>query len=196
MSCRLACVVMLAGCTPSDDLVRQFNGTATMTVQLHSASDRDVDGATYTWTLITAPPGSVAEAPAGDATGAFTPDVRGAYLIDRWMHYGAAADLTDEFEVAVEGLAPSCNIAAVDPVAIGATAPLDGTLTTSAEHRPLDLHWRLAARPANSAAQLSDATSPVAHLTPDVAGLYDVELDAFDGELWCAAPIHTAVHAQ
>jgi hypothetical protein len=194
MSCKIFAALVIAACSSSDDLVRQVDGHATMSVQLASPTDREVKGATVTWQLITSPQDSAAIAPGPGAVGVFTPDLRGAYLVDRWIHYGLSSDLTDEFAISVDGVEPSCNMAAVSGAIAGVAVQLDGSATTSAEHRDLTFRWRLSQRPAGSAATLVDGSSPIATLTPDVAGDYEVELDAFDGELWCNAPVRQTIH--
>ena len=196
MSCRLLAVLAIAGCSSSDGLVQYVDGHASMSMHLASPADREIADATFTWELITAPQDSAAIAPAPGAVGVFTPDLRGAYLVDRWMHYGLSDDLTDEYVITVDGITPACNVAAVPVSAPGVAVQLDGSMTASAEHRDLEYRWRLAVRPAGSAATLVDASSAIASLTPDAAGDYAVELDAFDGELWCDAPVRQTIHVQ
>ncbi len=60
----------------------------------------------------------------------------------------------------------------------------DATGTSNPEHRTLTYQWRLAIRPASSAAALTDTTSPMISFLADLVGRYSIELRAFDGELW------------
>jgi len=70
-------------------------------------------------------------------------------------------------------------------IPVGTPASIDGGGGShSPENLPLSYQWRLAIRPASSAAELADATSPTVNIVPDVAGPYAVELRVFDGELW------------
>lgn len=198
MDCRhllIATLLVCGACADAPPVV-EFLAQATESVVLAPSFDIERDEDThYRWDLIETPPGSVALSPAEDAPVAtFTPDLRGYYLIERWVDSGISSDLSHRVVVHVAGVPPRA-LATLSPgiVHVGQAATLDGTTSTSPEHLALSYRWRLASRPAGSASLLSGGESATTGLTPDVVGTYVVELDVFDGELWSVRPFSATV---
>lgn len=183
----------LCACGTSNDVVRHVDAEATFPVRLTSEGG-DVPDATISWTVVRQPESSHAAAP--DASELFTPDVRGGYVIDRWIHYGVSDDLTDEFVVSVAGAPPMAMITGSAQASVGVAVTLDGTASTSPEARPLTYAWRLATRPRDSVATLTSDSMPTTSLIVDKAGPYSIELSVFDGELWSMSPGDVTVTAQ
>ena len=66
-------------------------------------------------------------------------------------------------------------------VAVGVAATLDGTASADPDGDGLSFSWRITARPAASSADLVGADRATPTLTPDAAGVYEVELVVADG---------------
>jgi len=71
--------------------------------------------------------------------------------------------------------APVADAGPDQTVVLGTTVTLDGSGSQDADGGYLNLYWTLISRPTNSAADLSLADESVT-LTPDVTGIYDVQL--------------------
>lgn len=185
MSCRLLLLLaVLVACT-DDPLVVDVQATAREAVQLSPQAERLPDEeATYRWELIQAPEGSTQDIMSTSQAMVFTPDLRGIYVVDRWLAYGVSERLTHRFVVQVAGTAPLAAVAPAPTATVGTGTVLDGRASRSAEGRDLVFRWRLAARPLGSNATITAPDAALAELTPDVAGSYKAELSVFDGELW------------
>jgi len=172
------------GCA-DEPIVIHLDGQATHEFSLQpEAEPLSADRATYRWELVVAPDGSTAKAPPPDAQVTFVPDVRGSYLIERWLASGLAEELTYRFVIDAVGEPPVARVIPNTLDTERGTVTLDGTASLSPEGRPLLFKWRLASRPRDSAAALDDPTRPTVSFVADVAGVYTAELDVFDGELW------------
>ena len=186
----------LVGCGQSYGFTYAFSGkhvdpntpttpTAKLSVQpsgaiaLHTAIRLDASGSsdpggsplTYQWQL--QPPGGSAatlSSPTG-ITSSFTPDVVGGYQITLVVSNGSASDSAHATVIAgVSG------VLAVVPAALygsrGGVTALDASGSLDSQGRPLSFAWTLQSAPGGSAATLADASSAIAHLTPDVDGVY------------------------
>lgn len=193
----LALAALLVGCT-DDVVVMEVDGQATFDVTLEPVQIEPVpeDQTEYRWEVIQAPADSEAPAPVGGAVATFRPDVRGYYVVERWITYGLSDRLTYRFVVHAEGTAPTAVARTSPNTTVGSTVLLDGSESGSLEGRELIYRWRLTERPRDSAAVISDSEAPAAHLTPDVPGDYHTELAVFDGELWSARPGRADLHAE
>jgi hypothetical protein len=185
----------MTACGTSPTRVIDVAGQASTPVTLTSVLALEVPEATYAWRLTHAPVGSAAQPPTGASTAMFTPDLRGIYLVERWMRDGLEDDLTDEFRVTVAGAPPVPRLMAPSTVSVGATVALDGIASVGPEGRPLTFAWRLTTRPRDSAAALTVTAASTTSFVADVAGDYWVELAVFDGELWSGQPAADGVHA-
>jgi hypothetical protein len=181
----LVLAVAAAGCT-EDVPTLEVTATALQSVQLAPADDHIPDGlGHYRWELVEAPPDTNLPPPT-QQTAAITidPPTRGTYVYDRWFVGEATEQLSCHVVVDVAGASPTASVAGPSMIAVGAPATLDGTQSTSPEHRTLTYQWRLASRPESSTTDLAGSNDPTATFVPDVAGDYSVELRVFDGELW------------
>lgn len=68
----------------------------------------------------------------------------------------------------------------------GVQVVLDGSGSSDQDGDTLSYAWSLTGAPAGSLAVITDATSAIAHLTPDVAGSYTVQLLVHDGKRYSA----------
>ncbi|MBD1391125.1 sulfatase-like hydrolase/transferase [Neiella sp. HB171785] len=71
-------------------------------------------------------------------------------------------------------------------VAVGVEVTLSGAASEDADSDPLSYSWQLAQRPDGSSASIDNPTLVTATITPDVAGIYLIELIVSDGELQSA----------
>jgi hypothetical protein len=177
---------LAAACAAGGPAITKLDGKVGVLVELVPSDAVNLDHVEYQWEVVRAPDGSTAVAPHGAANGAFSPDRRGGYVIDRWVRSGITDDLIDEFVISATGAAPHAVATVPGTVPVSVLITLDGTASSSPEARPLTYRWRIHDRPRGSAATLDALTGPTVTLTPDVIGSYQIELEAFDGELWSA----------
>lgn len=197
MTCRhlLLLAALLAGC--ADDVpVVSLTGTATMQIALTVPDDPFPEAlATYRWEVTAVPLGVELHSPVTTtSTANVIPPLRGVYVVDRWLVSGISERLTHHLVLTALGIAPLAEIDGSSSAKLGEPAPIHGTGSTSAEHLPLTYRWRLASRPAGSAATVTSASTPEPQLVPDVAGDYTLQLHVFDGELW-SEPAEATIHA-
>lgn len=172
-------------CTDDAALLVYVSGSATEPMDLVPSFDGiPAKQGSYRWELIEAPARSGATDPVGTKMATFQPDLRGRYLVERWLTYGIGEDLTHRFVIDVTGIPPFASIRADSvSVVVETTVSIDGSNSNSFEGLTLSYHWRLAARPPGSSATISDDAATTT-LVPDTAGDYVIELSVFDGELW------------
>lgn len=152
-----------------------------------------LDDVGYRWELVAEVDGSRARTPVGDASARFTPDLRGAYVVERWIEAGIAERLSHRFEIAVAGTPPIAQISVGAAAArIGQPFMFDAVRSASPEGRTLTHAWRLVTRPPASTAELTGAETSVATLVFDIVGVYEIELVVSDGEL-ASAPRRASV---
>ena len=185
MSSRALALALLGACAADGPIEREVSGRATVLVALEPDRDRpEPSDVEYRWAVAAAPDDSHATEPSSSSSAAFLPDVRGRYVVDRWLRYGVGEDLTYRFLVLVAGQPPVAMISAPASVAVGQSVTVDGSASSSIEGRALSFAWRLTSRPRDSTAQLAASQLASTSFEADVAGVYEVELAVFDGELW------------
>src|SRR5512143_1474662 len=125
MSCRTSLLVMLAlaGCADTPEVVgvSAKAGTSVSLGPAQSAGFPDGD-VTYRWKLVVRPQTSQALAPEGQASVNFLPDVRGPYVVERWLAYGLSDRLTHEFVIQASGIGPEAAASGSTSVAVGTSA--------------------------------------------------------------------------
>jgi hypothetical protein len=189
MTCRGVLVLVLATGTGCADDVPTLYATTTALVRIDLAPPSDnIPTALghYSWELVESPVPLHESFDVGTADLTVALPTRGIYVFDRWFVGQAAEQLSYHVVVTVDGVAPMARIVGSTMVVVDTATTLDGSTSASPESRMLSFQWRLASRPASSATELADTTSPMLMLVPDVAGDYGVELRVFDGELWSA----------
>ena len=157
-----------------------------LTISGEESRDADDEPLTYAWTL-EAPEGSSVSLSGDDATAPsfeLTPDVVGDYTLALVVSDGIAesapAMATIEVRKAtVEG--PTAVAPSDVTIPVGTMVSLDGSASSDPSGADLTFTWTLLDAPATSDAELSDASSDTASITPDAAGTYEVELEVDNG---------------
>lgn len=143
--------------------------------------------ATFSWQFTQRPEGSNASlVNAGTATPSFVADLIGTYVVQ--LTVTSSSGLTDSDDVMITANPPNQPpVAIINPsatsVSTGTMITLDGRNSYDPDGQALSYSWSLAQKPQDSLAELTNATSSVAHLTPDVEGTYIVQLIVNDGAL-------------
>lgn len=179
----LTCV--MSGCAEDPAILVYLEGRATEIMELAPSSEPiSARQGSFRWDIINAPPGSNEPVPQGEKTATFQPDLRGTYLIERWLTYGIGEDLTHRFVVHISGAPPFATFHLGSPsVAVNNPVVIDGNPSSSVEGLSLSHHWRLVRVPPSSNATIP-AQGALVSFSPDIVGDYVVELSVFDGELW------------
>lgn len=173
------------------------------TVELDGSGSTDADGdlLSYSWSITSRPAGSQAqltfESPDNDDPApTFVADVPGVYVISLVVGDSKALSAPSSVTVtaAAGNVAPVANAGDDVSTVVGRAVTLDGALSSDANGDPLTYAWAIVSRPAGSAAVLVAPASASPGLTPDVAGIYVVELVVNDGQL-ASAPDRVVVTA-
>ncbi|ABC81974.1 PKD domain-containing protein [Anaeromyxobacter dehalogenans] len=161
-----------------------------------ASSDPDGDAITHAWTLVARPDGSAAALTgAALAQASFTPDVYGAYVVRLTVSDGVLS-AEDDVTVTVRNHAPIADAGPDLESNAGATLPLSAAASTDPDQDPITCAWALTAKPAGSAAALSDPGACAPSVTYDLEGVYAFSLAVHDGQLASAAAdtVQVTVH--
>lgn len=152
-----------------------------------TAEDPDGDALTFAWTVTSRPDGSTAQpSPANAAAISLTPDVAGAYVLQVTVTDGRGGQAVDT--VTVTATAPGANRAPTANAGFDLegtetiTMTLDGSASSDPDGDPLTFTWTVVSRPTGSTAEIASASAAVASFTPDLEGVYVVQLAVSDGE--------------
>ena len=155
------------------------------TVTLDGAASSDVDGDPlgFSWTLISAPAGSVASlSDSGIVNPSFEIDVAGSYVVQLIVNDGLTDSAPDTVTVSTENTAPVANAGPDQTGLMGESIVLDGSGSSDVDGDPLIFSWSLTP-PAGSGASLSDPTSVKPTFVIDAAGVYVAQLIVNDGSV-------------
>jgi hypothetical protein len=136
---------------------------------------------TYSWTFASTPPASAATLSHSDAViSTFIVDLPGTYVINLTVSNGLRPS-TSGVTVSTSQTPPVANAGPDQTLAVGSTAMLNGSGSTSVDGRALTYSWILITRPSGSSAALSGANTVAPTFTVDVAGTYVAQLVVNDG---------------
>ncbi|HEX7079756.1 MAG TPA: PKD domain-containing protein [Gammaproteobacteria bacterium] len=156
----------------------------TVTLDGSGSFDADGDPLMFSWSLVSAPPGSAAGlSDAAAVTPTFVADLPGAYAARLVVNDGRADSMPDEVVIVTEPVntPPVADAGPDQTVLVGDTVQLDGSGSTDVDGDALAFAWSLVTVPAGSGAALSDPSAVDPTFTADLAGDYVVELVVSDG---------------
>jgi hypothetical protein len=160
---------------------------ATLTTLDGTAStDADLDGLSYTWSLISKPSSSnAALSSTTSPKPTFTPDVAGTYVASLVVSDGKDRSPTAVVTViaSASNSAPVANAGSAQSVSTAAVVTLNGTGSTDANGDTLTYRWTLTSKPTSSTAALSSATVASPTFTADLAGSYVASLVVNDSKV-------------
>jgi len=137
---------------------------------------------TYTWSLITRPPGSKAALSASNVKNpTFLADVPGLYVAQLFVNNGYLNSTPSTVSITTTNTAPVANAGPDQTVIPGQTVNLNGSGSHDADNDTLKFSWSFTSRPAGSTAVLASPTSPTPSFIADLAGAYVVQLIVSDG---------------
>ncbi len=134
---------------------------------------------TYEWVIDSQPAGSAAVlSDSASVNASFTPDVAGHYSV-RLVVRNTDGDASDPSWMTVTAGTPPIADPGPDQsgLAVGNQVALDGSGSSAPDGNvPLSFVWEIEARPSNSTATLTGASSAQAYFIPDVRGIYTIRL--------------------
>jgi hypothetical protein len=163
---------------------------ARVTLNGSASSDANADVLSYRWALSSRPAGSAAALSDADMPiSDFVPDIVGSYVATLVVSDGVldSAPVSVTVTVVDANVPPVADAGPEQQVPAGATATLDGSLSTDVNGDALSYFWSLTSRPVGSAARLVNRTGPTLNFGIDVPGLYVVALVVNDGRADSAA---------
>ncbi|MEM7282430.1 MAG: putative Ig domain-containing protein, partial [Pseudomonadota bacterium] len=158
---------------------------STVSLDGSASSDPENDPLTFAWTLIQRPAGSNAAINNSNQSNAsFVADLPGLYVAQLIVNDGEFDSTPDVVQVTatVTNTAPTANAGSDQTVDLGTGVTLDGNGSSDPEGDSLSFQWTLIQIPNGSNASLTNDDQAIAGFTPDLAGVYLVQLIVNDGE--------------
>ena len=138
MSCRLLLALVCVGCSAGEPVAIEKHSVVGEDVLLDPGlQETEAADAEYRWDLVQAPASSAVSIASGSPTTTLHPDLRGTYVIDRWLVDGIGQDLTHRYVIDVAGIAPVPEAEGPPAVTVGDTVTLSGAASSSLEGRPV-----------------------------------------------------------
>jgi hypothetical protein len=152
-----------------------------------TATDPDGDALTLAWTVTSRPTGSTAQLSATNtATVSITPDLVGEYLLHVAVTDGRGGEASDDVKVTATAAganrAPTADAGFDLDGTETITMTLDGTNSSDPDGDPLTFEWSFVSKPEGSTAPIASPTSALASFTPDLEGVYVVQLAVSDDQ--------------
>lgn len=170
------------------------------TVNLDGSASMDADGdtLTYQWEITSKPSGSTATLSDADVESpTFIADVDGTYTVDLVVNDGTVDSDVDSVTIiaATVNSAPTSDAGKNQQVKTSSRVMLDGSASTDVDGNQITYQWTLTAKPAASAAVLSDSSATRPTFDADVDGEYTAELVVNDGNVSSEVDTVTVVSA-
>jgi hypothetical protein len=137
----------------------------------------------YNWSFFSTPAGNTATLNnANTATPSFTPNVSGEYVVQLIVTDDADNDSEPVFvTLSSLNMAPTADATATPMLPLlGQLVTLDGSGSSDPDGDAISYQWAVTSKPVGSAASLTNATSAIASITPDVSGTYEMTLTVSD----------------
>ena len=137
----------------------------------------------YNWSFDSTPAGNTATLTNADtATPSFTPNVSGEYVVQLVVTDDADNDSEPVFvTLSSLNMAPTADATATPMLPLlGQSVSLDGSASSDPDGDAISYQWAVTSKPVGSAASLTNATSAMASITPDVSGTYELTLTVSD----------------
>ncbi|MFO7558386.1 MAG: PKD domain-containing protein [Desulfobacterales bacterium] len=158
-----------------------FHGQ-TITLDGSGSSDADGDPLTYAWSFTSQPSGSnAALSNATAASPSFTIDVSGDYTVQLIVNDGMVNSSPDTVTISTNNSAPVADAGPDQTVSDDDLVTLDGSGSSDADGDSLTYSWSFTSRPDESMAALDNSASISPTFTPDLDGIYMVQLIVNDG---------------
>lgn len=154
------------------------------TIELDGSASFDPDGTIvdYTWSVVSAPPGTVAiPADLNTSSTTLTPDGVGTYVLQLVVTDNEGNADRSTVRIVATGAILDVDAGPAGAVTWLGNAQLAGTAATLGG-RAATLTWTFVSRPPNSAAVITNSTSLSAGFVADATGTYVVELEARVGD--------------
>src|SRR5271166_17671 len=137
---------------------------------------------TFSWSLLSRPPGSIATLSATNiADPTFVLDAPGSYVAQLIVNNGTLSSAPSTVTISTANTPPVANAGPAQNVTVGTLVTLDGSGSFDVDHNPLTYSWSFLSTPAGSTAALQAAHSVSPTFTADVAGTFVVQLIVNDG---------------
>ena len=136
---------------------------------------------TYQWSLITKPAGSTAALSSATAQNpTFTADLLGTYVAQLIVNNGVENSQPSTVTITTTNTAPVANAGSNQIAAVNSVVTLNGTFSSDSDGDAITYAWTFTAKPVGSNAILTGATSSTPTFTPDIDGVYVVQLIVSD----------------
>jgi hypothetical protein len=155
-------------------------------VQLTGAASTDQDGnpLTYAWSFLSVPTGSTAALSNPSIVNpTFVADLTGIYVVQLIVKDGVVSSAPSTVTISTSQiLPPTANAGPNETVELHSVVTLQGS-GTDPQNFPLTFQWSIVSAPTGSTAALSSSSIPDPMFSPDVKGVYVVQLIVNDGFL-------------
>jgi PKD repeat protein len=113
----------------------------------------------------------------------FLPDVAGTYVAQLRVSANDRSDIDTVMITVSANEVPVADAGSDQTVDIGEDVTLDGTGSFDSDDlpAPISYEWLITSAPSGSLASINSADSASASFTPDLAGIYEVQLTVSDG---------------
>ncbi len=158
------------------------------TVTLDGSNSWDVDGdsLTYRWAFTSIPASSTATlSDQSSVSPTFTIDKPGNYVLSLIVNDGELDSDPAFVTVSTINVAPVADAGGNQSGVVGNLITLNGSASYDVDGDPLSYTWAFASKPVDSTlVALTNSTSVTASFTPDIAGIFVVNLTVNDGTVY------------